>query len=167
MAAIKAYQAYLSLALFSVVLPALATSQDMLDTNKAIARRLFEEALSQSKWDVYLEIHATDFVAHSGTRTATLAEDLASAKEWRKAFPDATCSAEQLVAEGDSVTARWTCRGTNTGVGQGLPATGKAVVVHGITIFRVKEGKLAEEWGVIDTWGMLRQLGLVGSEYRY
>jgi steroid delta-isomerase-like uncharacterized protein len=66
----------------------------------------------------------------------------------------------KLVAEGDLVTAGWTCQGANTGVGHGLPATGKAVVVSGITIFRLKDGKLAEEWGVIDMWGLLKQLGL-------
>jgi steroid delta-isomerase-like uncharacterized protein len=110
---------------------------------------------------VFLEIHTEDFVVHGATRTATLAEDLEAAKGWRQAFPDAVCAVDQLVAEGDLVTARWTCRGTNTGVGQGLPATGKAVVVPGITIFRVRDGKLAEEWGLIDMWGMLRQLGLV------
>jgi hypothetical protein len=107
-----------------------------------------------------VEIHASDFVAHAGARTATLAEDLASAKEWRQAFPDAICTVSKLVAEEDLVAASWTCQGANTGVGHGLPATGKAVAVSGITIFRLKDGRLAEEWGVIDMWGLLKQLGL-------
>jgi steroid delta-isomerase-like uncharacterized protein len=67
---------------------------------------------------------------------------------------------DQVVAEGDLVAVRWTAGGTNTGVGHGLPATGKKAEISGITIFRVKDGKLAEEWGLIDTWGLLKQLGL-------
>jgi steroid delta-isomerase-like uncharacterized protein len=150
----------LCIGLWFAIFSASAAPPSDLQENKAVARKLFEEALSQAKWDVFLEIHSTDFVGHLATRTATLAEDLASAKEWHQAFPDGACTVNQLVAEGDLVTARWTCRGTNTGVGQGLPATGKGAVVSGITIFRVKDGKLSEEWGVTDTWGLLRQLGL-------
>ena len=157
---IKVHYGFLSFGLLLAAFSASAAAQSDLQQNKAIARRLFEEALSQARWDVFLEIHAGDYVAHAGTRTATLAEDLASAKEWRQAFPDAVCTVNKFVAEGDLVTASWTCRGTNTGVGQGLPATGKSVAVSGMTIFRIKDGKLAEEWGVTDIWGLLRQLGL-------
>ncbi len=151
---------FLSFGLLFAAFSASATPPSDLQENKAVARRLFEEALTHAKWDVFMEIHASDFVAHAGTRSATLAEDLASAKEWHQAFPDALCTVSELVAEGDLVTASWVCNGTNSGVGHGLPATGKTVAVSGITIFLVKDGKLAEEWGVIDMWGLLRQLGL-------
>ena len=160
MIGIKMHHAVLSCGLLLAVWSASAASPGDVQRNKAVARRLFEEALSEGRWDVFLEIHTGDFVAHGRTRTATLAQDLASAKEWRQAFPDGTCTVDQLVAEGDMVAANWMCHGTNTGVGQGLPATGKKIAAGGMTIFRIKDGKLAEEWGVIDTWGLLQQLGL-------
>lgn len=160
MVGIAVHRAFLSLGLLFAALSASAAPASDFDQSKAAVRRLFDEALSQGRWDVFLEIHDKDYVAHAGTRTGALAEDLASAKEWRQAFPDAVCTVDKLVAEGDLVAASWTCRGTNTGTGQGLPATGKAVAVSGITIFRVKDGKLAEEWGVVDMWGLLKQLGL-------
>jgi predicted ester cyclase len=43
----------------------------------------------------------------------------------------------------------------------GIPATGKEVTVSGITISRVKNGKVVEEWSNWDTLGMLQQLGVV------
>lgn len=161
MARMKALSVSLTLfGLFFAVLPASAAPRSELEKNKAVARRLFEEVLCQAKWDVFLEIHTQDFVAHAGKRTASLAEDLDAAKGWLQAFPDGQCSVDQVVAEGDLVTVRWTARGTNTGAGNGLPATGKTAKISGITIFRVKDGKLAEEWGVMNMWGLLKQLGL-------
>jgi steroid delta-isomerase-like uncharacterized protein len=164
MARIKAQRAFLILlGLFLAILPGAAAPGGELEKNKAVARRLFEEALCQGKWDVFQEIHTQDFVAHAGKRTASLAEDLDAAKGWQQAFPDGQCRVDQIVAEGDLVTVRWTGRGTNTGAGNGLPATGKPAEIYGITIFRVKDGKLAEEWGLIDTWGLMKQLGLASA----
>jgi predicted ester cyclase len=56
---------------------------------------------------------------------------------------------------------RWTASGTNTGSLMGLPATGKAVAVSAVYIFRVEGGKLAEAWGDFDALGMQQQLGLL------
>jgi len=152
--------AFAALIVSLLVSPASAQNNPVLEKNKAVARRLFEEALSQSKWDVFEQIHAKNFVGHSAKRDVTLAEDLESAKQWAQAFPGGTCEVNQLIAEGDMVVVRWTASGTNTAAGNGLPATGKSARVTGITIFRVKDGLLSEEWGLIDMWGLLKQLGL-------
>ncbi len=138
-----------------------AASHKEQERNKAVARRLFEEELSRGNWEVGLEIHTPDFVAHAGRRTAGLAEDIESAKEWRRAFPDLVVTVDQMVAEGDRVAVLWTGRGTNTGTGHGFPATGKSGQAGGITIFRFVNGRIAEEWGVIDQLSMLKQLGLI------
>jgi predicted ester cyclase len=62
------------------------------------------------------------------------------------------------------VVIQYTGRGTNTGAGNGLPATGKSVEVTGVTIFRIKGGKIAEEWNETDMLGLLKQLGLIPSQ---
>lgn len=56
-----------------------------------------------------------------------------------------------LVAEGDLVTVVWTATGTNTGQGNGLPATGKKVAGRGITVWRIVDGKIREEWSEFDS----------------
>jgi len=158
------YTALIALFLSSLlVAPVAAQSNQVLEKNKAVVRRLFEEALCQANWDLFEQIHAKDFVVHRAKRDATLAEDLEAAKEWTQAFPDGKCEVNQLIAEGDMVAVRWSAQGTNTGTGNGLPATGKPARISGVTFFRVKDGKLAEEWGMIDMWGLLKQLGLAGS----
>ncbi len=127
--------------------------------NKSVARRVYEDGLSQGKFEVP---YTDDFVGHGGgTRTFTHAQGIAEATGWRSAFPDLRVEVDLLIAEGDLVTVRWTARGTNSGTGQGIPATGRRVQTSGTTIFRLAEGKIAEEWTAGDALGLLRQLGLM------
>ena len=66
-----------------------------------------------------------------------------------------------MVAEDDLVTVIWTGTGTNTGQGNGLLATGKKVEMRGITVWRIVDGKIREEWSAFDKLRMMQQLGLI------
>jgi predicted ester cyclase len=68
---------------------------------------------------------------------------------------------DKIVAEGDLVVVRFIGEGTNTGSGNGLPATGKHLRAAGITIFRIVDGKIKEEWTSFDQMDLLMQLGLM------
>jgi steroid delta-isomerase-like uncharacterized protein len=130
------------------------------EQNKAIARRAFEEILSQGHFKLAEELYAKDFVNHGIHRDASLEEDQAALKGWHQAFPDVVISPEKLIAEDDLVTIYWIARGTNTGTGNGLPATGKKAELSGITIWRIVDGKIKEEWSAFDQLSMMQQLGL-------
>lgn len=125
--------------------------------NTAVARRVYEEGLSRGVFEVP---YTDDFVGHGGARTFRHADGLAEAKGWRSAFPDLHVEVDLTVAQNDLVSVRWTARGTNTGNGNGIQATGKRVKVSGTTVFRFVDGAIAEEWTAGDTLGLLRQLGL-------
>lgn len=133
-------------------------SADTLELNKAVTRRVYEEGLSQGRFEVPYSDH---FVGHGGAATFTHAQGMAEAKGWRDAFPDLKITVDLQVAESDLVAVRWTARGTNTGSGNGLPATGRAVQVNGTTLFRLDDGKIAEEWTCANSLGLMRQLGLL------
>ena len=143
-----------------------AAKTNPIEANKAVARKLFEVALNQDNWDVYNQIHSRDFVAHAGNRSEGLAQDLQDAKGWRQAFPDGQYTIDQMIAEGDMVMVRWTGRGTNTGEGNGLPATGKHIEATGITVLHIVSGKIVEEWNETDMLGLLRQLGLAPPQQK-
>ena len=131
------------------------------ETNKVVAVSFFEQVLDQGRLDKYAESHASDFVAHVADHDASVAEDMAAAREERKALPDMRVKVNQVVAERDLVSVFWTASGTNTGEGMGFPATGKRITVNGMTLFRFKAGKISEEWSVFDMLSAMRQAGLL------
>ena len=151
----------LSLLVVAFALPCHAQATREQAKNKAVARTFFEEVLGQGKLEKYSESHTADFVAHGTDRDLNLAEDLAMAREERKALPDMQFAVNHMVAEGDLVVVHWTAWGTNTHEGMGLPPTGKPVNVSGMTLFRFTAGKISEEWNAWSMLSVLKQVGLL------
>jgi predicted ester cyclase len=135
-------------------LPADSSPQDQ---NKAIARRVFEEIFNQGKFQVADEVYARDFVNHGLHRNADLQEDQAAVRWEKELFPKLTMTVDLMVAEGDLVTVVWTARGTNTGRSGALPATGVRLEERGITVWRIADGKIREEWTSFDQLRIVRQ----------
>jgi steroid delta-isomerase-like uncharacterized protein len=154
----------LALSTCSFLLTGFTLAGPLQEQTKAIARRAFEEILSGGKFELAEELYAKDFANHGIHRTVGLEEDQAALKGWHQAFPDVVIVPEKLIAEGDLVTVYWIARGTNTGTGNGLPATGKKVEQAGITIWRIVDGKIKEEWSAFDQLSMMQQLGLLPSK---
>ena len=145
----------------SLLLAGSLFASTLQEQNKAIARRAFEEILSGGRLELAQQLYAKDFINHGIHSNASLEEDQAALKGWRQAFPDAVIVPEKLIAEGDLVTIYWIARGTNTGTGNGLPATGKKAELAGITIWRIVDNKIKEEWSAFDQLSMMQQLGLL------
>jgi steroid delta-isomerase-like uncharacterized protein len=131
------------------------------EQNKATAKRAFEEILSRGRYELAEQLYARDFINHGIRSNSSLEEDQAALKGWHAAFPDVVIVPEKLIAEDDLVTIYWIARGTNTGTGNGLPATGKKAELAGITIWRIVDGKIKEEWSAFDQLSMMQQLGLL------
>ena len=138
-----------------------SVAAETVEDRKAVARRVFDEILGQGKFEVAEVIYAPDFVNHGLNKDATLQQDQEAARGWRAAAPDLRMTVQMVLAEGELVTVVWVGEGTNTGVGNGLPATGKRVKARGITIFRIVGGRIREEWSEFDMGGLLMRLGLL------
>jgi predicted ester cyclase len=79
----------------------------------------------------------------------------------RAAFPDLHYAVEDQIAEGDKVVTRYTASGTHQGELMGVAPTGSRVEIRGISITRIKGGKIEEIWESYDALGMMQQLGVV------
>jgi len=145
----------------SFLLASIACGSSLQEQNKTLAKRAFEELLSKGRFELAEQLYAKDFVNHGIHSNISLEEDQAALKGWHQAFPDLSIAPEKLVADGDLVAVYWIARGTNTGAGNGLPATGKKVEQSGITIWRIVNGKIKEEWSAFDQLSMMQQLGLL------
>jgi steroid delta-isomerase-like uncharacterized protein len=162
MARIKTHSVLLTLlALLFAVSPASAAPRNGSEKNKAVARRVFDEIFNQGRFEVAEEIYASNFVNHAFHRDAGFKEDQDAARGWKLAFPDLKMTVLKEIAEGDLVTVLYTGTGTNTGAGNGLPATGRKMEVRGITIWRIVNGKITEEWSEFDQLPIMKQLGLL------
>jgi steroid delta-isomerase-like uncharacterized protein len=148
----------------SFLLAGVVCASSLQEQNKALAKRAFEELLSRGRFELAEQLYAKDFVNHGIHRNASLEEDQAALKGWHQAFPDISIVPEKLIAEGDLVAIYWIARGTNTGTGNGLPATGKKGELAGITIWRIVDGKIKEEWSAFDQLSMMQQLGLLPNQ---
>jgi predicted ester cyclase len=148
----------MSVAFAKSVSPSLPADCSQQEKNKAIARRVLEEILTQGKFEVADEIYAKDFVNHGLHRNADLEEDQAAARWEKKHLPDLKMTLDLMVAEGDLVTVVGTFRGTNSvGIGS-LPATGVRVEGRAITVWRIVNGKICDEWTSFDQLKIARQI---------
>ena len=80
---------------------------------------------------------------------------------YRAAFPDMRLTIEDIIAEGETVIARWSCRGQHTGELNGIAPTGKQFAISGVTIARFANGKMLEGYVNWDALGLMQQLGVV------
>jgi steroid delta-isomerase-like uncharacterized protein len=151
----------LALSTCSFLFQGFICASSLQEQNKAIAKRAFEEILSGGRFELAEQLYAKDFVNHALHKIVGLEEDQAALKGWHEAFPDMSIVPEKLIAEGDLVTIYWIARGTNTGTGNGLPATGRKAELAGITIWRIVDGQIKEEWSAFDQLSMMQQLGLL------
>ena len=125
----------------------------MTEENKAIARRVYE-IVSTGDFG-----RATEIVDPDAPDNELLPDDPPAKlidtfketfSEARAGFPDLSVTVEDVMAEGDRVTARVVMRGTHQGEFQGLAPTGKRVEVRAIDMFRISSGKIVEHWGHSD-----------------
>jgi len=80
---------------------------------------------------------------------------------YRNAFPDIRFTVEDMIAEGETVVARWSCRGTHKGDLNGIAPTGKQFNITGVSIARFTNGKMSEGYINWDALNLMQQLGVV------
>ncbi|CAA9461945.1 MAG: hypothetical protein AVDCRST_MAG58-2771 [uncultured Rubrobacteraceae bacterium] len=114
--------------------------------NKAVFRRFYEEIWNGGDLAAADELLSEDFVTHEVEGTPYPHRELykEGVVETRTAYPDWTLVIEDLVAEGDRVTARWRAWGTHTGEVRGVAPSGKRDEFVGTTVVRVAGGKIVE-----------------------
>jgi steroid delta-isomerase-like uncharacterized protein len=129
----------------------LATTEEdtmTLDANKALIRHVFEKVIPAGDAAAMRELVAPGWIDHDPLPGQPVGVEGAEyvVSTMHGAHPDLRFSIDDLIAEGDRVTIRWTLRGTNTGPMVGRPPTGKPVELAAIVIFRITDGRIAERW---------------------
>lgn len=141
----------------------------MSESNKAVVRRLFEEVWNKGQMQVADELFGPSYTHHDSATPDTGRGPEGEKKRaalYRNAFRDFRLTVEELFAEGETVIARWSCRGTHKGELNGIAPTGKQIAISGISIARFAGGKMVEGWVNWDALGLMQQLGVVAEPGR-
>lgn len=132
------------------------------ELNKMLVQRSFDELHNEGKLEGAEEFISDDFLNHDAPPNAPAGPDglRAVIQMLRAAFPDLYIEVEEMIAEGDTVVARTTLRGTQHGPFLGIPPTGRNVAVEQVHILRFGAGKVVEHRSVRDRLSMMQQLGV-------
>lgn len=119
----------------------------------------FYAVYNEQKPDLLDEILAESYVGHVNGHDivgATAAKGFING--FIAAFPDSFYSLEDTIESGNKTTVRWTCTATQKGAFFGIEPTHKKVIMTGITIFEVVDGKIVQLWNNWDVFGLVNQL---------
>jgi steroid delta-isomerase-like uncharacterized protein len=128
---------------------------------KAVVRRNTEEVQSRGNFDVFEELFAPDFLDHTPQPGRTPDRDGARElyRVLRTAFPDFRAEIHWQAADGDLVTTYKTYYGTHEGPFLGIAPTGRKIHFETVDAMRVRNGQIAEHWGVANLFSLMQQLG--------
>jgi steroid delta-isomerase-like uncharacterized protein len=139
----------------------------MSEENKVLTRRswvIVAEGNLDTLEDALAEVYAEDIVVHEPDEDVRGVEGLKQFVTMiRSALPDLRITLEEDIAEGDKVVSRWRAQGTHQGELMGIAPTSNQVIITGITIHRIEEGKIVEEWENWDALGLMQQIGAIPS----
>ena len=125
------------------------STQSTQEHNKAVVRDCFAQA-SAGNFDALPDLVADDYVLHpDGIRGADGLAEMVQGH--RDAILDLSVTIDHQFAEDEFVATRFTLRGHHV--------TDHDVEVTGLAVSRFSDGKIAEEWEIVDVMALLAQIG--------
>jgi predicted ester cyclase len=134
-----------------------------LEKNKEIALRYDTEGFKN--FDLWDELLHPDYIFHFCS--SEIIRGIEAAKEFNiglhQGFPNLERTIEDTIAQGDRVVFRHQSRGTHTGNFLKIPPTGKEFNVGDITILRLRDRQIVEEWFEFNHLELMKQLGVMAD----
>jgi len=132
-----------------------------VEQNKDVFRRVIEEGFNHGKLDALDDCFPPTYAEHQFDLPSTLEEFKGAIRYLRDTFAPFSLTIEDMVADGDTVWARMTGRGTDRNGVMGHPPTGRSFTITVMDVCRFEQGKIVEHWGVPDRFHQLAQLGVL------
>jgi steroid delta-isomerase-like uncharacterized protein len=134
----------------------------MSETNETVICRFIGEVINNGDFSVLDELVQPNYVYRSPDQELDGPEALKGLlAAYRTAFPDLNVKIDDLVNGGDKVVISVTFTGTHEGDLMGISPTGKTVKINGMILSHFQDGKIVEEWEILDMLAMFQQLGVV------
>jgi predicted ester cyclase len=129
----------------------------------AILERWFEEVWNQGRESAIDELLHRDVPVHGlagpdGTEVHGAESFKAYYRQMQVGLSDIHVEVEDVVTDGDRSVARFVVTARHTGDGLGKAPKGNPVKFTGMTMVRIKDGKIAEAWNNVDFMTMFQQM---------
>jgi steroid delta-isomerase-like uncharacterized protein len=161
------FLAYFLAALLAITACSTFTRESVLERNKRLIRQMNDEVWNKGNLDRMDEFFSPDFVRHFLPDGSVL-RGIDSLREHermhREAFPDWRENIRHIVAEGDLVVIHFVSTGTNEGSWLGNPPTGRKIQINEMSILRIEDGRITEQWLMPDMFSMQQQLAQPENE---
>jgi steroid delta-isomerase-like uncharacterized protein len=134
----------------------------MSEANETVIYRFIGEVINDGDFSVLDELVQPNYVYRNPDQELDGPEALKGLlAAYRTAFPDLNVRIDDLVNGGDKVVISVTFTGTHEGNLMGISPTGKTVKINGMILSHFQDGKIVEEWEILDMLAMFQQLGVV------
>lgn len=130
---------------------------------QTLAARRYATFWSTGNPDLAREALAPDFMDRTlpPGRAQGIAGPLAASKAFHAAVPDLNCEVQQMIVSGDRVVLHLRFTGHFSGTFNGVKGKGQAVNFIATDIYRIADGRIAENWHLEDNLAFLQQIGVV------
>jgi steroid delta-isomerase-like uncharacterized protein len=127
--------------------------------NAGLVRQYFA-AIDARQFDQLQAMFGPNYLLHFDGMPEMNAESAAAFfGAFLAAFPDMHHVMHDVLVDGERAAARITVHGTHHGEFMGRPATGNAIAIGAINLFRFADEQIVEQWVNSDTVGLLQQIG--------
>ncbi|MET0069630.1 MAG: ester cyclase [Candidatus Thiodiazotropha sp.] len=134
----------------------------MSETNEKVIRRFIDEVVNNGDFSVLDQLVQPNYTYRSPDQQLDGPKALEGLLAvYRSAFPDMHVRIDDLVNGGDKVVISVTFTGTHDGDLMGIAPTGKTISIKGMILSRFQDGKIIDEYEILDMLAMFQQLGIV------
>lgn len=126
-------------------------TNSILEKNKAVVLE-YHKVWNEGKMDNLDDILTSDFVCHylTSVEWKGIEEAKKEISGWRALFPDWHEEIVDIIQEKDKVVTRYKATATHTQTYEGIEATGAKIEIYEVSIYRISDGKIAEQWAFPD-----------------
>ncbi|GGM54538.1 hypothetical protein GCM10012275_27080 [Longimycelium tulufanense] len=139
-----------------------------IEENKKVLLRFQREVFNANDWSAEtLRRNLTeDFVDHAAMPGDPPGLEGVQMRfsAWASAFEDPLEDNIAIIGEGDLLGVMYNLHAKHNGQFMGIPPTGREVVIPGMEVVRIRDGKIAEHWGIYD---FLRTAEEIGSNLTF
>ena len=157
------FAAFVMISLFCACSAPEIRKADVLEANINLYSRVWDDIMNKGKLELFNDSNfVKDVVMHASPADVVGIDSMkAFYANYLTGFSNIEFTIKDIFGQGDKLVKHWNFRGTHSGEFFGIPATGKAVSLDGVTLVKMSGGKIAEEQDFFDNLDFLTQLGLM------